>query len=231
MKFNWGAGVAAAYIVFAVATSGFVAFAMHRPVSLVRPDYYAESLRADEQLAARANARQLGSAASISTQGHDTVRLTVPRGTQTAPTGTVTFYRASDPAADQTFTFSPDAQGVQHDVKVSTLAAGALDRQAAVDGCRARLLPRTGDRSSVTYLLAGAALGLAGSVHCAGMCGPLLLAVHGGVPRSQMMRRMALYHAARVVMYVLLGIPAGTPRMRSRSAYSGEPSRPLRACC
>jgi sulfite exporter TauE/SafE len=61
----------------------------------------------------------------------------------------------------------------------------------------------------VTYLLAGAALGMAGSVHCAGMCGPLLLAVHGGVPRSQMMRRMALYHAARVFMYVLLGIPAG----------------------
>ncbi len=59
------------------------------------------------------------------------------------------------------------------------------------------------------YLLAGAALGLAGSVHCAGMCGPLLLAVHRGVPRAQMMARMALYHAARVVTYALLGIPAG----------------------
>jgi hypothetical protein len=123
MKFNWGAGVAAAYIVFAVATSGFVAFAMNRPVSLVRPDYYAESLRADQRLAARANARQLGSAASISARGHETVRLTVPRSDQTGLTGVVTFYRPSDPGADQTFTFSPDAEGVQH-VKVSTLAAG-----------------------------------------------------------------------------------------------------------
>jgi sulfite exporter TauE/SafE len=61
----------------------------------------------------------------------------------------------------------------------------------------------------VTYFLAGAALGVAGSVHCAGMCGPLLLAVHRGVPRAQMMRRMALYHGARVFMYALLGIPAG----------------------
>jgi sulfite exporter TauE/SafE len=61
----------------------------------------------------------------------------------------------------------------------------------------------------VTYFLAGAVLGVAGSVHCAGMCGPLLLAVHRGVPRAQMMRRMTLYHGARVFMYALLGIPAG----------------------
>jgi sulfite exporter TauE/SafE len=61
----------------------------------------------------------------------------------------------------------------------------------------------------MTYVLAGAALGVAGSVHCAGMCGPLLLAVHRGVPRAQIMRRMALYHSARVFMYALLGIPAG----------------------
>lgn len=61
----------------------------------------------------------------------------------------------------------------------------------------------------MTSLLAGAALGLAGSVHCAGMCGPLLLAVHRGVPRAQMVRRMLLYHGARVLMYALLGIAAG----------------------
>lgn len=61
----------------------------------------------------------------------------------------------------------------------------------------------------MTWLMAGVALGLAGSLHCAGMCGPLLLAVHRGGPRAQMIRRMALYHAARIFTYALLGIPAG----------------------
>lgn len=63
----------------------------------------------------------------------------------------------------------------------------------------------------MTYLVAGALFGLAGSLHCAGMCGPLLLAVSGGAgaSRSQVMRRMLLYHASRVFMYVLLGLGAG----------------------
>src|SRR6266545_4155541 len=123
MKWNWGAGIATTYIAFALATSGFVVFAMNRPVSLVRPDYYAESLREDQQMAARANAQQLGSAVSIAAEGSDIVRLTVPRTAGAIVTGTVTFYRASDPAADRTFTFSPGARGVQ-DVSVSQLAAG-----------------------------------------------------------------------------------------------------------
>lgn len=58
----------------------------------------------------------------------------------------------------------------------------------------------------MTWFLAGAALGLAGSLHCAGMCGPLLLVVHGG---SRVGPRVALYHASRVFAYALLGVPAG----------------------
>jgi hypothetical protein len=111
MKWNWGAGVAAAYIVFAAATSGFVAFAMTRPVSLVRPDYYAESLREDEQIAARANASQLGATVSIAVERND-IRLTIP-ATGTVTRGSVMLYRASNPAADRTFPFSPDARGTQ----------------------------------------------------------------------------------------------------------------------
>ena len=111
MKWNWGVGVATVYVLFAAATSGFVVFAMSRPVSLVRPDYYAESLREDQQIAARANAVRLGAAVSITLQDGG-VRIAVPT-VETAVTGTVTLYRASDPTADRTFTFSPDARGVQ----------------------------------------------------------------------------------------------------------------------
>jgi len=111
MKWNWGVSVAAAYTTFAAATSGFVAFAMTRPVSLVRPDYYAESLREDQQIAARLNARRLGPTVSIVVESPG-IRVTVPT---TAPVsrGSVTFYRASNAAADRTFAFSPDARGTQ----------------------------------------------------------------------------------------------------------------------
>ena len=122
MKWNWGAGMAAVYTAFAIATSGFVVFAMNRPVSLVRPDYYAESLREDQQIAARANARELGAAVSISPEAPAVVRLKVPRVTG-AIAGTVTFYRPSDPAADRTWPFLPGANGLQ-EVNVATLGGG-----------------------------------------------------------------------------------------------------------
>ena len=123
MKWNWGVGIAVTYTAFAAATSGFVVFAMNRPVSLVRPDYYAESLREDQLMAARANARELRTAVSISVRERQTVRLTVPPHDLSSLAGTVTFYRASDPAADRTLALSPDAAGVQ-DVDVSRLRAG-----------------------------------------------------------------------------------------------------------
>ena len=123
MKWNWGTGIATTYIVFAAATSGFVVFAMNRPVSLVRPDYYAASLRQDEQMAARARAQQLGAAVSITAEARDVLTVRVPMSAATPITGTVTLYRASDPAADRTFTFAPDPHGAQ-DLNVARLASG-----------------------------------------------------------------------------------------------------------
>ena len=113
MKWNWGTGVAAAYIAFAVATVGFVAFAMQRPVSLVRPDYYAESLLADQQIAARANARALGASVSVTHERGREVRLILPRSHATSARGSILLYRASDPSADRTFALALDAVGTQ----------------------------------------------------------------------------------------------------------------------
>ena len=122
MKWNWGTGVAAAYLAFASATIVFVVFAMNRPVSLVRPDYYAESLRED-QLPARANARQLGATFSIAREGPDVIRLSIPADQAATARGSVVLYRASDPAADRTFAFTPDAQGCQQ-IRLNALAPG-----------------------------------------------------------------------------------------------------------
>ena len=124
MRVNWGVGVATAYIGFAAATSGFVAFAMSRPVSLVSPDYYAESLREDQHLAARRNAEALGGAVAVRLEGHDCIHISVPRSHAQAGRGSVTLYRASDVAADRTFAFSPDEAG-QQIVTINSLARGS----------------------------------------------------------------------------------------------------------
>ncbi|HEU4938761.1 MAG TPA: FixH family protein [Vicinamibacterales bacterium] len=123
MRVHWGVGLATAYIGFAAATSGFVAFAMSRPVSLVSPDYYAESLREDEHLAARRNAQLLGSEVAVNWDGGDRIRISVPASQAQAARGSVTLYRASDVAADRTFAFRPDDTGKQ-DVTVGTLVRG-----------------------------------------------------------------------------------------------------------
>jgi uncharacterized protein len=63
----------------------------------------------------------------------------------------------------------------------------------------------------MTTVLAGLALGIAGSAHCAAMCGPVLLVLtRGASSSSRTARRAALvYHTFRITMYVLLAIPAG----------------------
>jgi sulfite exporter TauE/SafE len=63
----------------------------------------------------------------------------------------------------------------------------------------------------MTYLVAGLLLGVFGSIHCVGMCGPILLAVNrlGSGGRQPAYSRVLAYHAARVFMYAVLGIVAG----------------------
>ena len=64
----------------------------------------------------------------------------------------------------------------------------------------------------MTALLTGLALGVAGSGHCAGMCGPLVLTVGGGLAgpsRKAQLRHALLYHAGRLALYAALAVPAG----------------------
>jgi sulfite exporter TauE/SafE len=63
----------------------------------------------------------------------------------------------------------------------------------------------------MTTFLAGVVLGLAGSAHCAGMCGPVLLVVTGAAGPSckTAVRASLIYHFFRASMYVLLAVPAG----------------------
>jgi hypothetical protein len=123
MTVNWGTGIAATYIAFAAATSGFVVFALNRPVSLVSPDYYADSLREDQQLTAVRNAQALETPPSIHWNEHDSVQVSIPAAQAPTARGSITFYRASDVAADRTFDLKPNVNGAQ-DIRVRDLARG-----------------------------------------------------------------------------------------------------------
>jgi sulfite exporter TauE/SafE len=58
------------------------------------------------------------------------------------------------------------------------------------------------------WIPAALIMGLAGSVHCAGMCGPIALVVAGNNPEAKT-RGILLYNLGRVLTYTLLGTLSG----------------------
>src|SRR3954468_13811408 len=120
---NWGTGVAVVYTAFAVATSGFVVFALRRPVDLTATDYYAQSLREDQQMDAVRRTRDLHDTASVVQSDARLVLVSVPAAQAPSARGTVTLYRASDASADRVIDLATDAQGHQR-ISLEGLPAG-----------------------------------------------------------------------------------------------------------
>lgn len=114
LRLNWGTGIAAAYATFALATIGFVAFAMTKDVDLVSPEYYAQSLEHDARMAATANAAALGPAFVVDVQPEaGVVHVQWPVAMAADVRGTATLYRPSNAALDRTIVLAPDIQGRQ----------------------------------------------------------------------------------------------------------------------
>jgi len=112
ITFNWGTGIAAVYTAFALATTGFVTFAMSERVDLVSGDYYAQSLRQDQRMAAEENARSLTPPPSVSLTVPGQASLSLPPA-QSGAAGTITWYRAADSRADRTTALALDDAGHQ----------------------------------------------------------------------------------------------------------------------
>ena len=123
ITFNWGTGIAAVYTTFALATTGFVTFAMSQRVDLVSSDYYVQSLRQDQRIAAEQNARSLEPPPSVELtgSGHATLSLTPDQAGVAA--GTITWYRPADSKADRTTALALDRDGRQL-LPLSGLMAG-----------------------------------------------------------------------------------------------------------
>lgn len=62
----------------------------------------------------------------------------------------------------------------------------------------------------MTFIIAGLLLGVAGSMHCVGMCGPLVSALPvRGSSRSARLFDRVMYHAARTGTYAVMGAGIG----------------------
>lgn len=62
----------------------------------------------------------------------------------------------------------------------------------------------------MNILITALLLGLAGSLHCVGMCGPLLLALPlDATGKRQVLRQLLVYHLGRVLTYAALGLLFG----------------------
>ena len=123
IRFNWGTGIAAVYTVFALATTGFVTFAMGQHVDLVSSDYYVQSLRQDQRIAAEQNARSLEPPPSVGLTGSSQAILSLPSDQAGVAAGTITWYRPADSKADRTTALALDRDGRQL-LPLSGLMAG-----------------------------------------------------------------------------------------------------------
>jgi nitrogen fixation protein FixH len=123
MRLNWGTGIALVYGIFATSTVGFVAFAMHQPVDLVREDYYAHSLRYDERRTALENAAALSPDAVTAASDGRTVTISFAPDQARESAGSVRLYRPSDASADRTVPLTFDSNGRQQ-LSLEGLAAG-----------------------------------------------------------------------------------------------------------
>ncbi len=64
--------------------------------------------------------------------------------------------------------------------------------------------------SDLSNVWAPLMLGFAGSLHCVGMCGPLILALPlAAAARIQVLRQMMVYHVGRITTYMALGVVFG----------------------
>lgn len=123
ITFNWGTGIALVYITFAAATTGFVTFAVRRSVDLVSGDYYAQSLRQDQQMDAERNALMLQPAPSVAQPSGRLAVVSLPADHAASARGRLTLYRPSDANADVSLPLALDGSGRQQ-VSLESIIAG-----------------------------------------------------------------------------------------------------------
>lgn len=124
IRFHLGVAVVAFYVVFALSTVGFVAFAMTQDVELVNADYYARGLQHDAHMQAVANADALGDALRVEVQRDArVVRVQWPAPQASQVRGTATLYRPARAKDDRAVALTVEADGATR-LSTEGLASG-----------------------------------------------------------------------------------------------------------
>src|SRR5690349_15121201 len=85
-----------------------------------------------------------------------------------------------------------------------------VDGEAGLEKRRPKFLSRRKNPGGMIYYTSAFLLGLLGSFHCAGMCGPIALALP--LDQSSRMKIVAgrmMYNGGRILTYMMLGVIAG----------------------
>ena len=124
-KSNWGYGIAAVYIIFALSAIGFVIFSRYHKMDLVARDYYQQELQYQDHIDRKARADSLADAFHWeynASAGSVTVQFP-GRTAADSVGGTILFFRPSDAAQDQIVPIMLSDQGRQV-IDVSHLSKG-----------------------------------------------------------------------------------------------------------
>lgn len=121
----WPWALAGCLGLFMVAALGFIVFAVGQEVDLVRPDYYDQEIRYQEQIDRRERTRRLGVGPRLEERlGEGRVLFHLPAAQRGAwVTGHLKFYRPSDARLDRQVALRPEAGGWQS-IPVDGLAPG-----------------------------------------------------------------------------------------------------------
>jgi len=133
----WPVGIVATFAVFIAGTAGLVVLSARNNVELVRPDYYEQELRFQEQINRRERVQALAEPARVAydaTQRRLTLALPAAHAAAHA-TGEIQLYRPSSSGLDRRVPLQLDAQGQQ------TVDAAALHQGL----WRVRVTWRVGD--------------------------------------------------------------------------------------
>ena len=118
----WPRALIAYFAVFISFIVAFIVFATRQQMELVRPDYYDEEMRFQDQLDRLSRTLPVQQHVAITYEaGAKQITVTLPEGQAARPiTGWVRLYRPSDARLDRALPLQLSAAGVQH------LDAGAL---------------------------------------------------------------------------------------------------------
>ena len=124
IKNPWPVGLVVFFIVFASYIVGFVIFASRQKMDLVRADYYDQEIRFQKQIDRVQRSAPILADADINyDRAGDVMTVRLPSVKDELIGGTVSFYRPSDAALDNSVELGLDPAG-QQSMSVRSLCAG-----------------------------------------------------------------------------------------------------------